>query len=534
MTPSQSLLQNDYEGDLSFYSHTEKKLINFYCYILNNQLQQYSNKVNTDPCHIFDLRNCQINALDQKVKRKYAFEIIDLSYMVHDSSLPNTINNNGKYICCCETVSDRDYWVSLLLRHTLSSELPEYKFYSGEKEEKSLIIPIVSLKECAPKARHSVLWRRMRIAGIIFDPKNITFKKEIIYKIKIWKDLNETLIDMPTILNDKRCIEDIINTLEHNIFRPLPYFNIEYIYIYDMEEDEYVFKDPNMQTLVYAYEVLLSLINSAGIDSYFKRIYFNEEFCMKIIYLFQSNDESERDYLKKILHSLYAKQIHLRPFLRKQMNYILYSKLEDEKYIPGANEILYIYSFIIDGMSVPIREEHIITFKNILVPLHKYKYIETIYMNLSRCIYLFVQKDTSLAEDIILRLLRCWPYGNRLKEQLYVDELEHILSYLKPNDIEHCYMMLFKRINKLLQNDQYEVIQKQLHWWKVGSICDILVNYPPYANCLFPMIMPHLYYLSKYHWWIDVQKLSAAVLEKYANTNDDFRTTLEQYKNNHI
>lgn len=58
---------------------------------------------------------------------------------------------------------------------------------------------------------------------------------------------------------------------------------------------------------------------------------------------------------------------------------------------------------------------------------------------------------------MIIYISRCWPYGNRLKEQLFVDEIEHMLVYVKPEHVQKCRPFLLKRIKKSLTCEQYEV-----------------------------------------------------------------------------
>ena len=88
--------------------------------------------------------------------------------------------------------------------------------------------------------------------------------------------------------------------------------------------------------------------------------------------------------------------MNIRKFMNNQLHTCLYSS----SFTYGANELLYIYTFIIDGMNVPIREEHISNFYHVFLPLHKYKFIETIYMNLSKCMYLYITKCPLLINDV--------------------------------------------------------------------------------------------------------------------------------------
>jgi len=63
----------------------------------------------------------------------------------------------------------------------------------------------------------------------------------------------------------------------------------------------------------------------------------------------------------------------------------------------GASELLDILASIISGFAVPLREEHVVFFKSIIIPLHKVQTSTLYFDNLIRCSMLFLTKDSSLA-----------------------------------------------------------------------------------------------------------------------------------------
>jgi len=96
--------------------------------------------------------------------------------------------------------------------------------------------------------------------------------------------------------------------------------------------------------------------------------------------LFDSEESVERDYLKNILHKLYAKVSWLcnilklvprRKMIRKAINECFFSLIHDAHKFNGAAELLDILASIISGFAVPLRDEHVIFFKNVIIPLHK-------------------------------------------------------------------------------------------------------------------------------------------------------------------
>lgn len=87
--------------------------------------------------------------------------------------------------------------------------------------------------------------------------------------------------------------------------------------------------------------------------------------------MFDSEESVERDYLKNILHKLYAKLVPRRKMVRKAINECFYTLIHETHKFNGTAELLDIQASIISGFAVPLREEHIVFFKNVIIPLHK-------------------------------------------------------------------------------------------------------------------------------------------------------------------
>ena len=85
---------------------------------------------------------------------------------------------------------------------------------------------------------------------------------------------------------------------------------------------------------------------------------FFEEF----IELFDSEESAERDYLKNILHKLYAKLIPRRKAIRRIINNTLLSLIHETHKFNGMAELLDVLASIVSGFAVPLRDEHIIFF----------------------------------------------------------------------------------------------------------------------------------------------------------------------------
>lgn len=106
--------------------------------------------------------------------------------------------------------------------------------------------------------------------------------------------------------------------IEKNIFRPLPNVkktNLGFSETGIEQEDEV---DPAWPHIQGIYEFFLQLVINEAIDVKSLKVYVTPQFVQEFLELFDSEESVERDYLKNILHKLYAKVI-FRPIL------ILYS-----------------------------------------------------------------------------------------------------------------------------------------------------------------------------------------------------------------
>lgn len=99
--------------------------------------------------------------------------------------------------------------------------------------------------------------------------------------------------------------------------------------------------------------------------------YISQKFCQKLVNQFNCMDPRERDYLKAILHRIYAKIVAHRRHIRTYIRYSIYQFVYETEIHWGMGELLEILGSIINGFAVPIRKEHLNFLRYSLVPLHK-------------------------------------------------------------------------------------------------------------------------------------------------------------------
>lgn len=202
------------------------------------------------------------------------------------------------------------------------------------------------------------------------ENKDLSPKKEkvrALNKILEWiAESERTFVD--TVF--KPSIEVLMEMIFANLFRPLP--NIKEI---DLDSAEGVDikeqVDKSWPTLIYVYEIFLHTIKHPVITENALKHFLTESNIQNLLDLFESSNREERDYLKQAVHKLYAKVIKRRKLFRKMFNNHFLSIVYERQSATGASEILDIYSSIISGFAVPLRNEHIEFFNTFLTPLLK-------------------------------------------------------------------------------------------------------------------------------------------------------------------
>ncbi|GFH23868.1 serine/threonine protein phosphatase 2A regulatory subunit [Haematococcus lacustris] len=220
--------------------------------------------------------------------------------------------------------------------------------------------------------------------------------------------------------------EDIVFVLSQNLFRSLPPARSHEAESFDAEEEEPSL-DPAWPHLQIVYEFLLRYVVSNDTDAKVAKKYIDQQFVLKLLELFDSEDPRERDYLKTILHRIYGKFMVHRPFIRKAINNVFYRFIFETERHNGVAELLEILGSIINGFALPLKEEH-----------------------------KFVEKDSKLAEPVLKSLLKYWPVTNSQKEVLFLGELEEILELTQSPEFQKVMIPLFKQLAKCLNSQHFQ------------------------------------------------------------------------------
>ncbi|CAJ0582387.1 unnamed protein product, partial [Mesorhabditis spiculigera] len=266
--------------------------------------------------------------------------------------------------------------------------------------------------------REHLFIQKLRQCSVVFDFGKDVFDASKLNDMEVKRATLNELIDY--VSRNRQVLTDNIypeacSMFAVNVFRILPPTTTPPGVEYDPDEDE-----PGLEAawphLQLVYQFFLKILESPDFIPTVAKKHFSQQFVLRILDIMDTEDPRERDYLKATLHRIYGKLLNLRPFIRKNINNLFYTFIYETERHNGIAEFLEIFGSIINGFSVPLKEEHKTFLLRVLVPLHKAKHLSVYHPQLAYCIVQFIEKDPLLTGPIISGLLKYWPKVRSPKE----------------------------------------------------------------------------------------------------------------------
>lgn len=265
---------------------------------------------------------------------------------------------------------------------------------------------------------------------------------------------------------------------------------------FDPEEDEPVLELawPHLQIV---YEFFLRFVESPDFNIHLAKRYIDQPFVLNLLELFDSEDPRERDFLKTTLHRIYGKFLNLRAFIRRSINNVFFQFIYETERHNGIAELLEILGSIINGFALPLKEEHKTFLTRVLIPLHKVKSLSLYHPQLAYCVVQFLEKDPSLAEEVMMGLLKYWPKVNSPKEVMFLHEVEEVLDATDQVEFQKIQIPLFHQLARCINSQHFQVAERALLYWNNEYVVNLMSD-----NLLvvLPIVFPALYTNSKAHW----------------------------------
>ncbi|KAK1418172.1 hypothetical protein QVD17_27312 [Tagetes erecta] len=374
-----------------------------------------------------------------------------------------------------------------------------------------------SFRDVPTSEKHNLFIKKLNMCCVVFDfsdPSKSLKEKDV--KRQTLLELVDYVTSAPSKFNEGT-LQEITKMLSVNLFRSLPPCNHDNKLpdVIDPEDDE-LSMDPSWPHLQIVYEFLLRFVAAPETDAKLAKRYINHSFVLKLLDLFDSEDQREREYLKTILHRIYGKFMVHRPFIRKAINNVFYRFIHETEKHNGIAELLEILGSIINGFALPLKEEHKNFLMRALIPLHKPKCLSMYHQQLSYCVTQFVEKDFQLADMVIRGLLKYWPVTNSSKEVMYLSELEEILESTQAAEFQKCMVPLFQQIGRCLNSSHFQVAERALFLWNNDHIRNLIIQN---RKVILPIIFPALEKNTRGHWNQAVQSLTLNVRKVFSDAD---------------
>jgi len=384
------------------------------------------------------------------------------------------------------------------------------------------VIPILqSMASDSMEEKTLLMIKKLKLCCVIFqfsgaaleEVKNMGSCKYELAKENKRKHLVD-LIEYVTSPTNWYCEEIVPVALEmvsRNLFRCLPVARND---DWDRQDDEPSL-DPQWPHLQLVHEFFLRFIISNQPEVHILSKYINnnnKQFLLNIIYLFQSEDPREREYVKTLLHRIYGKFNVFRSDIRKQINYCFCVVTFSDMRHSGVSELLEIVGSIINGLALPVKDEHVGFLKTVLIPLHKVPSLCQFSQQLAYCVTQFVDKEPNLSSTVIKGLLSFWPRQSASKEQLFLNELEGVLEASNAEEVTKVLHPLFTQIAQCIESSHFQVSERALFLWNNDSIVQYINQY---RELVLPIIYPSLSVVTRKHWKSTVYSLGSKIVRMF-------------------
>ncbi|XP_054787783.1 serine/threonine protein phosphatase 2A 57 kDa regulatory subunit B' beta isoform-like [Prosopis cineraria] len=301
----------------------------------------------------------------------------------------------------------------------------------------------------------------------------------------------------------EKFISPLLSMVSLNLFRPLPSSCTS---DFPEEDDPASAFTPAWSHLQIVYEILLRLVTTTELNVL--RNHIDRSFLLKLLTLFHSEDRRERENLKNVYHKMYTKLTSERSFMRKSMNDVLLNYVFETQKNCGIGELLEIWGTIINGFTVPLKDEHKLFLMRVLIPLHKPKGVQMYHRQLAYCMVQFVQKEPMLGGVVVRGLLKYWPVTNCQKELLLIGELEDLVDNLDPDQYRKLALPLCAQIIKCINSWNSQVAERALYVWNNEQFVKMVSTA---MGEVFPVIVEGIEKNLKWHWSKNVRQLTVSV-----------------------
>ncbi|KAF6138093.1 hypothetical protein GIB67_033507 [Kingdonia uniflora] len=174
---------------------------------------------------------------------------------------------------------------------------------AGQMSASSAYVALPSFREVPTSEKPNLFIRKLNMCCVVFnfnDPSKSHKEKDT-----KWQTLLELVDYISTVTSkfNEIVVQEIIKILFVNLFRTFPTGNFDSKILENCDpEEEEPTMEPSWPHLQIVYEFLLRFVASSKIDAKIAKRYIDHSFVLRLLDLFDYEDQRERGYLKIILH----------------------------------------------------------------------------------------------------------------------------------------------------------------------------------------------------------------------------------------
>jgi len=243
--------------------------------------------------------------------------------------------------------------------------------------------------------------------------------------------------------------------------------------------------------------------------------------------------------VKIILHAIYGRFMALRKDIRLYLSEYCFAYIYETRCSvqidsntsiqwQGIPEILAIFCSIIQGLNVPVKTDYHCLLRNVLTPLHKTYHVDAFHEELVQCCTQFILKDARSTAVLLGGMLKFWPATSPLKEQLFMDEIVHLLSastdYIEQlasanycdRELEQMIVATTKQLCKCMQSPHHQVSERALLIWREEPLKLCL---EVYGEKCWSFVHKTLRKVADSYWLPEIRNLSKNIILELQTSN---------------
>jgi serine/threonine-protein phosphatase 2A regulatory subunit B' len=150
------------------------------------------------------------------------------------------------------------------------------------------------------------------------------------------------------------------------------------------------------------------------------------------------------------------------------------------------------------------------------------------HQQLAYCATQFIDKDPSLAGEVIQGLFNYWPVQSSAKELLFLNELDEVLEITSIEELTKVSQPLFGQISKSIKSPHFQVAERALFLWNNDTVASFTSDH---RKTILPILYPSLAHNSKNHWNQTVHNLTFNIIKMFMDQDQAlFNSVSEDYE----